>query len=149
MAGLRIKDGLMRAVTLLHRAVLRASRGRVGWRLSGLPMLLLATRGRITGKRRVTPLGYIEDGDRLVLVASYGGDPRHPKWYRNLCAHPEVEVRRSGGAGGGVEPMTARTATAEEKARLWPKVVVAYAGYQRYQERTDRDIPLVILTARG
>jgi deazaflavin-dependent oxidoreductase (nitroreductase family) len=77
----------------------------------------------------------------MVLVASFGGDDRHPAWYRNLTINPEVRVTFK----GSVRTMTARTATAEERARLWPQVTATYAGYGRYQEKTSRLIPLVIL----
>jgi deazaflavin-dependent oxidoreductase (nitroreductase family) len=83
----------------------------------------------------------VQDGDRLVLVASYGGDDRHPAWFLNLRDNPEVELTM----GGRTRPMRARVATADEKAELWPRVVDAYKGYGQYQRRTERDIPLVIV----
>lgn len=129
-------------VTALHRGVYRATGGRVGGRLGKLPVLLLTTRGRRSGEARTTPLTYFEDDGSIVLVASNGGHPRHPNWYRNLAVHPEVQVTR----GRSTRAMTARTATTEEKQRLWPVVVSAYRGYERYQQRTNREIPLVILT---
>ena len=81
-----------------------------------------------------------EDG-RVVLVASYGGDDRHPAWFLNLRDHPSVEVT----TGGRRRTMKARVASSEERARLWPEVVQAYSGYGQYQTRTSREIPLVIL----
>ena len=131
-------------VTGAHRAVYRATGGRVGGRVAGMPVLLLTTRGRTSGRPRTTPLTYFEDGGAVVLVGSYGGDDREPGWLRNLRADPAVEVRM----GGRSRPMAARVATAEEKARLWPGIVATYGGYARYQARTERDIPLVVLTAR-
>jgi deazaflavin-dependent oxidoreductase (nitroreductase family) len=86
----------------------------------------------------------VQEGDSLVLVASYGGDDRHPTWFLNLRDDPEVEVTLAGHA----VKMTARVATSEEKAGLWPRVTDAYGGYAGYQRRTDRDIPLVILDPR-
>ncbi len=136
------KDIVARGLTTFHERLYRASRGRVGGRISGMPVLLLSTTGRKTGRRRTTPLTYTTDGDNLVLVASYGGDDHHPAWYLNLTRHPLVEVERA----GQVDRFVARTATAEEKARLWPGIVATYKGYDAYQRRTQRDIPLVILT---
>ena len=141
----KVKDRVVRAVAATHAIAYRVSGGRIGGRVAGVPVLLLTTRGRRSGKRRVTPLGYVEDGPRVVLVASYGGDRRHPAWYRNLEAHPEVRVTQ----GRATRTMVARTATEAERARLWPRVVAAYGGYQRYQERTSREIPLVVLTEPG
>lgn len=107
-----------------------------------MPVVLLTTTGRITGKRRTTVLtAPVRDAERMVLVASYGGDDRHPTWFLNLREHPEVEVT----VGGRTRSLRARVASSEEKARLWPDVVARYRGYREYQERTGRDIPLVIL----
>jgi deazaflavin-dependent oxidoreductase (nitroreductase family) len=107
----------------------------------GCEVLLLHTTGRRSGLERTTPLMYTSDGDDIVLVASNGGSRLHPTWYLNLSADPSVRVERKGPA----EAWTARTATREEKERLWPGIVDAYKGYAAYERRTDRDIPLVIL----
>ncbi len=136
------RDCTARAVTAFHETAYRVTGGRVGGRVARMPVLLLTTTGRKTGRRRTTPLTYLDDGDRLVLVASYGGARRHPSWYLNLTAEPEVEVTR----GRRTAHMRARTATPEEKAELWPRATSVYRGYAAYQERTTRDIPLVILT---
>jgi deazaflavin-dependent oxidoreductase (nitroreductase family) len=138
----RAKDVVTRVVTSLHEAVFDLSSGRLANRGFGMPVLRLTTTGRKSGKRRTTMLtSPVQDGDRIVLVASYGGDDRHPKWFLNLRDDPNVEVMMNG------EPraMRARIANADEKAQLWPRVVAAYRGYAQYQERTDRDIPIVIL----
>lgn len=135
------KDRVARAVVAVHRTLYRLSGGRVAGRLAGMPVLLLTTRGRTTGRPRTVPLTWFPDGDAVVLVASYGGDDRHPGWYRNLCADARVEVLR----GRSRQSRTARTATAEERDRLWPEVVATYPGYARYQARTSRPIPLVVL----
>lgn len=136
------KDQVARAVTSVHAAVFRASRGRVLNRFSGMPVLMLTTTGRKSGQRRTTMLAApIADEDKVVLVASYGGDDRDPSWFLNLKAHPSVTVTM----GGRDRPMTARVASAEEKAELWPQVVRSYKGYAGYQEKTRRQIPLVIL----
>ena len=135
------KDRVARVVTGAHRALYRLSGGRVGGRLAGMPVLLLTTRGRTTGRPRTVPLTWFADGDAIVLVASYGGDDRHPGWYRNLCADPRVEVVQ----GRSRRTLTARTATPEERDRLWPTIVATYPGYARYQSQTTRPIPLVVL----
>lgn len=83
----------------------------------------------------------ISEGDRLVLVASFGGDDRHPAWYLNLQANPEVRVTTS----GSTRTMIARIASKEERAELWPRITSVFEGYARYQERTERPIPVVIL----
>jgi deazaflavin-dependent oxidoreductase (nitroreductase family) len=136
------KDMAARMVTGFHRAVFRMSNGRLGNRGFGMPVLELTTTGRRTGKRRTTMLtSPVQDGAKVVLVASYGGDDRHPTWFLNLRDDPKVEITMM----GQTRPMQARIASPEEKAELWPRVVAAYKGYAQYQERTDREIPLVIL----
>ncbi len=129
-----------------HRAILQLSGGRVLSSAFGMPAVELHTVGRKTGRPRSTMLtAPVVDGDRVVLVASKGGDDRDPDWYRNLVAHPETELTMAGRR----RPMLARRATAAEKAELWPRVVAAYPGYGGYQRRTERDIPLVICEPRG
>lgn len=139
-----MRDRIARAVTAFHEVAYRTTGGFLGGRVAGMPVLLLTTTGRKTGRRRTNPLTYLEDGDRLVLVASYGGAPRHPSWYLNLTSNPEVEVTRR----RRTEPMLARTATSEERAELWPRVTSRYRGYAGYQEKTTREIPLVILSSQ-
>ena len=131
----------------VHTAVYRASRGRVGHKLPGLsaPMLLLDHKGAKSGQERTTPLVYLEDGGRWVIVASKGGHPRHPAWFHNLKANPDTTVQ----IGSELRTVRARVANAQERKRLWPKAVEAYSGYRGYQERTDREIPLVILEPRS
>jgi deazaflavin-dependent oxidoreductase (nitroreductase family) len=136
------KDMMMRAVTGFHRGVFRASNGRLGNRGYGMPVLELTTTGRKSGRRRTTMLtSPVQDGTNVVVVASNGGDDRHPAWFLNLGADPNVEITMN----GQTRAMRARLASSEEKAELWPRVVAAHRGYAQYQERTDRDIPLVIL----
>ena len=133
-------------VTTFHRAVFDLSRGLVGGRIAGMPVVKLTTTGRRSGQRRDTMLtAPLADDDRVVLVASKGGAPRHPAWYLNLRANPDVEVTMRGRR----RIMVARTADAGEKAVLWPQIVDAYRGYGAYQRRTDRDIPVVILEPPG
>jgi deazaflavin-dependent oxidoreductase (nitroreductase family) len=110
------------------------------WR-PGVYTLLLTTRGRRSGQLRRTALIYGRDGDRYLVVASVGGAARHPAWYLNLTDHPEVEVQ----VGADRFPARARTADAEEKARLWPVMTSIWPHYEGYQRKTRRDIPVVIL----
>ena len=129
-----------------HTALYRASGGRVGHHLPGTPpMLLLDHVGAKSGKKRTSPLGYFKDGDDVVIIASKGGDHRHPAWYHNLMANPDTAIQ----VGTERRQVRARTAKPEERKRLWPKAVDAYSGYAGYQKRTDREIPLVILERRG
>ena len=142
---MNLKDEAAKVITSIHRQLVRLSGGRIGGRLFGMQSLNLITTGRKTGKRRETMLtAPVVDGETVVLVASWGGDDRHPTWYLNLRDTPEVAIDR----GNGEEPMLARTATAEEKAALWPRITAAYQGYAGYQKRTERDIPVVLLTPR-
>jgi len=128
---------LMQFASTVHSLAYRATRGRVGGRLGGLPMLLLTTTGRKTGKRRTR----LRDGDDLVLVASNGGSDRSPSWLWNLRAdnHAVVQIE------GAREAVVAATATNSERYRLWPEVVSLWPGYATYQQRTKRLIPLVLL----
>jgi F420H(2)-dependent quinone reductase len=132
---------IQRGFSSVHRGIIQLSRGKVGAKMGKAPILLLTTNGRKSGKPRTQPLLYLEDGDALVVVASAGGQPKHPAWYLNLEADPAVEVE----IGGAKEPRHARTATPEKHAELWPRLVAIYAGYDKYQAKTEREIPLVIL----
>lgn len=137
----RITDSAMKAMNLAHRAVLKVSGGRVLSKPFGMPTVELHTTGRRSGTPRSTMLtAPIHDDTRVVLVASKGGDDRHPLWYLNLVADPNVELTMAGVTRTAV----ARTASAEEKAGLWPDIVAAYGGYASYQRRTTRDIPVVV-----
>jgi F420H(2)-dependent quinone reductase len=107
-------------------------------------MLLLDQVGAKSGQKRTSPLGYVQDGENLVLVASKGGNPKNPAWFHNLRANPDTTVQ----VGSERRAVRARVADEEERARLWPKAVETYGGYRGYQERTDREIPLVILEPR-
>lgn len=128
-----------------HRALLRLSGGRWPKRVLGMTPVELRTTGRRTGRPHSTMLtSPVHDDDRVVLVASKGGHSAHPDWYRNLVANPDVEMTIE----GVTRPMTARTATGEEKAELWPSIVRAYKAYADYQRNTDRNIPVVILEPR-
>jgi len=144
----RVPDRLWPLVDRLlkaHVVLYRSTGGLIDHRFPGAPPMLLVDHiGAKTGKRRTTPLAYLTDGKDLVLVASKGGHPRHPAWFHNLKAHPDTMVQ----VGPRRSSVRARVATPEERARLWPKVVDMYGGYSGYQERTTREIPLVILSPR-
>jgi deazaflavin-dependent oxidoreductase (nitroreductase family) len=113
--------------------------------MGGMPIVELETTGRRSGRPRTVVLSTpLVDGERTVLVASKGGDDRHPDWYRNLVADPEVELTMH----GTTRQMRARTADRDERAELWPRVVAAYPGYAAYQRRTSREIPLVVCEPR-
>ena len=148
-AHLRLADRswpVLRRLMGGHTAVYRATKGVVGHRIPFLPpMLLLEHVGAKSGVKRTSPLAYVEDGDKLVLVASKGGNPRHPAWFHNLKANPDAVVQ----VGSESRRVHARVATPTEREALWPKAVKAYGGYTGYQERTDREIPLVILERRA
>lgn len=125
----------------IDKWLLTKTNGRLAL-LVGWPIGLLETRGARTGQPRKHALMYLEDGGRLVLVASKGGDPRHPGWLHNLRADPEVRFRWK----GHNEVLTAREADPGERAELWPRMLELYPGYELYQQRTNgRVIPLVIL----
>ena len=130
-------------VTALHRVVFRATRGRLLGRAGAMPVVILTTTGHRSGSKRRTMLtAPVIDGDRVVLVASYGGHSHNPHWFQNLLVHPDVGLT----VGGKPERrMRARVADRSERAELWPRVVRAYPGYERYQRKTDRLIPLVVV----
>lgn len=137
---------ILRGLAAGHTAVYRASRGRLGHRMRGAPpMLLLDHVGARSATRRTTPLVYVRDGEDVVLVASKGGYARHPAWFHNLRANPEAVVQ----IGPERRAVRARVATPDERKRLWPKAVATYAGYEGYQRRTEREIPLVVLEPRS
>ena len=136
------KDLFSRTVFGLHRQIFQTTKGRIGGKAFGMPVLMLKTIGRKSGKVRTTMLtSPVQDGDDVIIIASYGGDNRHPTWYLNLRDNPEVEVTMQ----GRTRTMKAHIATPEEKETLWPRVTGKYKGYAAYQRRTDRDIPVVIL----
>ncbi|HKX32069.1 MAG TPA: nitroreductase family deazaflavin-dependent oxidoreductase [Blastocatellia bacterium] len=137
----RLSAAIQNLITAIHTFIYRLTRGAVGGSIVNSPVLLLTTSGRRSGKPRTVPLLYLADGDRVVLVASNGGAARHPAWWLNLQANPEARIE----IDGGRRKVIAELAAAEEKQRLWPLLTAMYAGYGRYQEITDREIPVVIL----
>lgn len=125
----------------LHRWLYETTRGGVGKRLVDNDILLLTTTGRRTGRPHTVPLLYLRAGDTLGVIASYGGRDRHPAWYLNLVATPEVEVQ----VRKERFEARARTASPDERSSWWPRVVAAYGDYAVYQTRTERVIPVVLL----
>ena len=139
----RVGNAVIRILSALNVWIFRASKGRLGSRfLRGAPVLLLTATGRKSGAPRTTPLLYLRDGERLVVVASKGGFSSHPAWYRNVEANPRVSVELAGER----REMRAKRASATEKAALWPRLVAMYRDFDDYQARTDREIPVVILS---
>mgnify|MGYP001825581636 FL=1 len=140
-----LTDIQMKGMNLVHKTVLKLSGGRLLNSFGTMPVVELHTVGRTSGKPRTTMLtAPIHDGDTYVLVASKGGDDRDPDWYRNLIANPDIELT----VDGRTLEMTARVATDEEKAEMWPRIVEAYKGYAGYQNKTDRNIPVVVCEPR-
>jgi deazaflavin-dependent oxidoreductase (nitroreductase family) len=141
----RVNDVSLKNISRVHRAVVRATSGRVGGSALGMPVVELHTVGRRSGLPRSTMLtAPVVEGDRVVLVASKNGDDRDPDWYQNLLAQPDIELTMRGQR----RSLRARPASPDEKAGLWPRVVAAHPGYAAYQRRTTRDIPLVICEPR-
>ncbi len=134
---------ILKTMNTVHRTVLKASGGKLGWSAGSMPVLELTTTGRKSGQPRSVMLtSPLQEGTTIVIVASRGGDDVHPAWFLNLRDDPEVEVSYKG------EPkrkMKARIATPEERARMWPQVTSTYKGYAGYQAKTEREIPLVLL----
>ncbi|BBY99094.1 nitroreductase/quinone reductase family protein [Mycolicibacterium fallax] len=139
------KKGRGNPLEIGHRLLLALTFGRYPRTIMGMKTVELHTVGRKSGRRFANMLTTpVHDDNRIVLVASKGGDPKDPDWYRNAVANPEVTLT----VDGVVRPMTARTATAAERDQLWPRVVKAYRGYAGYQAKTDRVIPLLICEPR-
>jgi deazaflavin-dependent oxidoreductase (nitroreductase family) len=138
---------VIKALSTANTWLYRKTGGRIGktWRIGsalrkGVPICLLTTTGRKSGRPRTVPLCYLADGERVVLVASQGGLPDDPQWYKNLVADPAVEVQ----VGTTHRRMTARTAGPGERDDLWPRLVELYADYASYQTWTKRTIPVVV-----
>ena len=140
-------DGFLKAMNGVHRGLLKISGGRLGWTAADMPVLELTTIGRRSGQPRSVMLtSPHRDGDRIVIVASKGGEDTHPAWLLNLRENPQVTVSMKGAPGVA---MIARVASPEERDRLWLVVTEKQARYAGYQERTDREIPLVVLEPAG
>ena len=140
-----IANPVIRVMSRLNTWAYRLTGGRVGGKwLHGEPIVLLTVTGRKSGRKLTVPLIHLRDGDRMIVVASKGGMDKHPLWYLNLVANPDVEVQ----SGSRTYAMRAHTADETEHAHYWPKLVALNADFRDYQARTDRKIPVVILTPR-
>ncbi len=128
-----------------HIKAYQETDGETGYLWNGVPTLLLTTTGRKSGALRTSALIFAQDGGDYLIVASMGGAPRHPQWYLNITANPEAEIQ----VKGDKIPVTARTAeSGDERDRLWKVVSGPWPNYHTYQTRTDREIPVVVLTPR-
>jgi deazaflavin-dependent oxidoreductase (nitroreductase family) len=127
-----------------HVRVYRETAGARGYDWRGTTILLLTTHGRTSGQPRTTPLIHRTDGERWIVVASKGGAPAHPSWYENLLADPEATIE----VLDQTVPVLASTAEGEERARLWSLMAEVWPAYDDYQAKTDREIPVVVLTRR-
>jgi deazaflavin-dependent oxidoreductase (nitroreductase family) len=136
-------DLALKAMNRVHRVVLGATGGRLGWRANGMPVIELTTTGRHSGQPRATMLtSPYQEGSTIVIVASRGGDDHHPAWYLNLRDHPEVSVSVG---GKPAQRMRAEIGDPEERARLWPLITAEHRNYAGYQRKTKREIPVVLL----
>jgi deazaflavin-dependent oxidoreductase (nitroreductase family) len=127
-----------------HVRVFRETAGERGYHWRGTTILLLTTTGRKSGEQRTTPLIHRTDGGRWVVVASKGGAPENPAWFENLSADPDVSIE----VPGETIPVRASVAEGEERSRLWSLLTEDWPAYDDYQAKTDREIPVVILTRR-
>jgi deazaflavin-dependent oxidoreductase (nitroreductase family) len=125
-----------------HVRVYRETDGERGYEWRGTTILLLTTTGHSSGRQRTTPLIHRVDGERYVIVASKGGAPEHPSWFTNLQAEPNAEIE----VKSQRIPVTASVADVEERTRLWALMNEVWPAYDSYQAKTDREIPVVILT---
>jgi deazaflavin-dependent oxidoreductase (nitroreductase family) len=132
---------IMRMISGTHEFWYRLTGGLIGGRVGGLPVLLLTTTGRKSGRKRTMPLVYLADGDDMVVIASNGGSDQHPAWWLNLRENPQAEVQ----VAGSTQAVVAERAAGKERERLWRQVVAMYHGYDEYRRMTEREIPVVIL----
>lgn len=136
------KDLLARVAGAAHKATYRTTGGKVGGRAMGMPIIELVTTGRRTGKPRATMVAApVVDGDRIVIVAAYHGDQRHPQWYLNLRDNPVVTATMD----GKPRRMRARTVDGAERVQLWSRIVAANDVYAKTQGKTSRQFPVVVL----
>jgi deazaflavin-dependent oxidoreductase (nitroreductase family) len=142
MAAMNRTDTMMKFVNVIHRTLYNASGGRIAGKGYGMPVLALTTTGRKSGQPRTVMLtSPLQDGDKVVIVASKGGDDRNPEWYLNLKANPKVEVK----LGNKTNPMVAHIAEGAERTDLWQRLTADHKNYADYQTKTDREIPVVVL----
>ncbi len=135
-------DSFMKLANTLHRALIKVSAGKRGWDFYGMPVIKLTTIGRVSGKDRSVMLtSPIKSNGDICLVASKGGDDRHPEWYLNLLRDPRVKVE----VPSGTKSMIATIAEGDERELLWNQIVSDFPNYGSYQEKTNREIPVIIL----
>ena len=133
---------MLKTMNTVHRSLMKVTGGKIGWTAGKMPVIELTTTGRKSGQQRSTMLTTPwTDGDKLVIVASAGGNDTHPAWYLNLEADPAVSVRTEDGS----RSMTARTVSGDERVDLWSQITTKYDNYAGYQTKTEREIPVVIL----
>lgn len=145
IGGWRWLPRFLPQIVTVDKAVHRLTHGRVGLlTVAGLPQLMLTVRGRRTGVRRTTPLLCVPHQGVFLVAGSNWGSPRSPLWVGNLRAHPDAEISLR----GRVLPVRAHEATGEERARLWQVMLGTWPNYARYAERTDREIPVFVLSPR-
>ncbi len=138
--GKAIGRGMMRTMVWLYRR----SGGKIAGTMRGAPVLLITTTGRRSGQPWTTPVIYQPDGDGWVVIASNGGNAKHPGWWLNLRKHPDATIE----IGRDTHPVTARATEGDDRERLWQKMVGVYAGYDAYTKKTTRRIPVVKLERR-
>lgn len=134
-----------RLFTGIHAWIYRFTGGAILGHMMGTSVLILTTMGRKTGKQRTNPVLYLADGDRLVIVASNRGRPRHPTWWLNLQANPHTQVR----VQGKTLDVIAEQASPEERSALWPRLTATSPSYADFQQRTTRELPVIILRPVG
>jgi deazaflavin-dependent oxidoreductase (nitroreductase family) len=122
-----------------HTFLYRRTNGAIGGKLMGMPMLLLTTTGRKSGRAITQPLTYLQDRESYIIIASNNGRDRNPLWYQNLRAKPDVEIQ----VGSNVMNAFARPATPDEAKQIWPRVDAVYPQYKGYRNKTTREIPIV------
>ncbi len=136
-------DLVLKSMNTIHRGIIALTGNRVGWKAGGMPVIKLTTVGRRSGEPRSVMLtSPVREGRAWIVVASKGGDDDHPAWFLNLRDNPSVTIESGPGA---IHRATARIATAAERERLWPRITAAYSNYASYQNRTQREIPLVMI----
>ena len=135
-------DSFMKLANTLHRALIKVTAGKRGWDFYGMPVIKLTTVGRVSGKDRSVMLtSPIKSNGDICFVASKGGDDRHPEWYLNLLEDPRVTVE----APSGIRTMFATILEGDERESLWNQIVVDFPNYGAYQEKTNREIPIIVL----
>lgn len=139
-----VQNLVVKAVTNAHVALIRVTHGRFGARMGTMDLCVLTTTGSRSGVERRNPLACFEHDDGLLVIASAGGSDKHPAWYGNLVANPNVRVEFKGVDNA----MIARTASEDEKARIWPAIIARAKNFEGYQVKTSRNIPVVILSPR-